>query len=91
MQASTSKTGQRGVCISLRQDGGEIELKFDGVRLDADAGGVPVWRHEKNLGYRILSVPEFHGRLSTEQAARFGMGLLDLLFVLTRPESNEPG
>lgn len=81
--------GSRGVCVSLRRVGDEIELAFDAVRLESGGKDNRTWKHHHALTFAIMRPDEFDGNMSMERLATFGQSVLDVLFHLNRPEKEE--
>ena len=84
---SDGSRGSRGVCISLRRLGDEIELAFDAVRLESGNKDDRTWRHHHALHFAIMRSDEFDGNMSVDRLAAFGQSVLDVLFPLNRPEN----
>ncbi|HEY0157245.1 MAG TPA: hypothetical protein VGF28_08175 [Thermoanaerobaculia bacterium] len=75
--------GTEGVCISVRQLDGEIELTIDDVRLqDNDGRRHRTWHHKTFVTFASMTPDEAAGRMSAQRHEDLGRFLHGLLVPL---------
>jgi len=83
----TRDDGRRGpiaVCLSLQQDGSDVEVTMDDVVLHIDQEGRTHWHLDRFITFARISAAQINGEMSEDDYARFGRFVFGSVSALAR-------